>query len=109
MAIGEVNQQALFKRVAGIVHHGGAGTTTTATLAGQPQVVVPQLYDQHYFAARVQALGIGEALPPGVPTSESLAGALEQALRYDVSDRAHALARRVRRDGARVAAEALIG
>ena len=28
--VGEVNQQALFGRVAVVVHHGGAGTTTTA-------------------------------------------------------------------------------
>jgi vancomycin aglycone glucosyltransferase len=41
-AVGEVNQQALFGRVAAVVHHGGAGTTTTATRAGAPQVVVPQ-------------------------------------------------------------------
>ncbi|MFD0891000.1 glycosyltransferase, partial [Streptosporangium algeriense] len=27
--VGEVNQQALFRRVAAVVHHGGAGTTTT--------------------------------------------------------------------------------
>ena len=40
--IGEVNQQALFGRVAAVVHHGGAGTTTTAARAGAPQVVVPQ-------------------------------------------------------------------
>jgi Erythromycin biosynthesis protein CIII-like, C-terminal domain len=41
LAIGEVNQQALFKRVAAVVHHGGAGTTTTAALVGAPQVVIP--------------------------------------------------------------------
>ena len=41
-AVGEVNQQALFGRVAAVVHHGGAGTTTTAAYAGAPQVVVPQ-------------------------------------------------------------------
>ena len=41
-AVGEVNQQALFGRVAAVVHHGGAGTTTTAARAGVPQVVVPQ-------------------------------------------------------------------
>lgn len=45
LVIGEVNQQALFKRVAAVVHHGGAGTTTIATLAGAPQVVIPQMYD----------------------------------------------------------------
>jgi UDP:flavonoid glycosyltransferase YjiC (YdhE family) len=36
-AVGEVIQQALFGRVAAVVHHGGAGTTTTATRAGAPQ------------------------------------------------------------------------
>jgi UDP:flavonoid glycosyltransferase YjiC (YdhE family) len=40
-AVGEVNQQALFGRVAAIVHHGGAGTTMTAARAGAPRVVVP--------------------------------------------------------------------
>jgi vancomycin aglycone glucosyltransferase len=37
--IGEVNQQALFPRVAAVVHHGGAGTTTAAACAGAPQVM----------------------------------------------------------------------
>jgi UDP:flavonoid glycosyltransferase YjiC (YdhE family) len=41
LAVGEVDHQALSPRVAAIVHHGGAGTTTTATRAGAPQVVVP--------------------------------------------------------------------
>ena len=40
LAVGEVNQQALFRRVAAVVHHGGAGTTTTTARAGAPQVVV---------------------------------------------------------------------
>ena len=53
LAVGEVNQQALFRRVAAVVHHGGAGTTTTAARAGPPQVVVPQVADQLYWAARV--------------------------------------------------------
>jgi vancomycin aglycone glucosyltransferase len=44
--------QELFRRVAAVVHHGGAGTTTAAALAGAPQVVVPQIYDQHYWAKR---------------------------------------------------------
>jgi vancomycin aglycone glucosyltransferase len=32
LSIGEVNVQALFPRVAAVVHHGGAGTTTAAAL-----------------------------------------------------------------------------
>ncbi|MBB2940088.1 UDP:flavonoid glycosyltransferase YjiC (YdhE family), partial [Amycolatopsis bartoniae] len=44
--VGEVNQQELFRRVAAVVHHGGAGTTVTAARAGAPQVLVPQVADQ---------------------------------------------------------------
>ena len=108
LAIGEVNQQALFRRVAAVVHHGGAGTTTTAALAGAPQVVVPQLYDQHYWAQRVESLGVGTAHAPGTPTTQSLGIALEHALRADVAARARAMAAAVRQDGAQVAAERLV-
>src|SRR6185295_3844805 len=108
LAIGEANFQALFKRVAAVVHHGGSGTTTSAALAGTPQVLVPQIYDQHYWARRIQDLGIGTAHAPGAPTTESLTRALEHALSPDVSARARSIATAVHRDGARVAAERLI-
>ncbi|MFC0036825.1 glycosyltransferase [Actinomadura rayongensis] len=68
LSLGEVNQQALFPRVAAVVHHGGAGTTTAAARAGTPQIVVPQHYDQHYFARRVEALGIGVTSSPDALT-----------------------------------------
>ncbi len=108
LAVGEVNLQALFKRVAAVVHHGGAGTTTLAALAGAPQVVVPQMYDQHYWAGRVQHLGIGTALAPGTPSTDSLTSALEVALQPEVAARARSVATAVRRDGAEVAARRLI-
>lgn len=79
-AVGEVNQQALFGRVAAVVHHGGAGTTTTATRAGALQVVVPQIVDQPYWAGRVAGLGIGTAHDGPTPTTESLSAALKTAL-----------------------------
>src|SRR6195256_4088937 len=79
-AVGEVNQQALFGRVAAVVHHGGAGTTTTATRAGAPQVVVPQWADQPYWAGRVAGLGIGVAHDVQAPTTESLSVALGTVL-----------------------------
>ncbi|GAA3141613.1 glycosyltransferase [Planomonospora alba] len=107
LSVGEVNQQALFPKVAAVVHHGGAGTTTAAARAGTPQVVIPQVYDQHYWAQRVHRLGIGAAHPPAVPTGESLAAALRHALRPEVALRARAVAARVRTDGARAAAERL--
>jgi vancomycin aglycone glucosyltransferase len=108
LAIGEVNQQALFKRVAAVVHHGGAGTTTAAARAGAPQVVIPQLYDQHYWARRIHHLGIGTAHAPGTPTTDSLTSALRHALQPDVAARAQSIATAVRSDGAQAAARRLI-
>ena len=108
LAIGEVNQQALFGRVAAVVHHGGAGTTTAAAQAGAPQVIVPQMYDQHYFAQRVRELGIGSAHASGAPSTESLVAALEPALHSDVAVRARSVAAAMRGDGARVAAQRLV-
>jgi vancomycin aglycone glucosyltransferase len=108
LSIGEVNVHALFTRVAAVVHHGGAGTTTAAALAGAPQVVIPNHYDQHYWAQRVHTLGIGTAHAAGAPTRDALASALAQSLRPQVAARARDVAAAVRRDGTRVAAERLV-
>ena len=108
LSIGEVNLLRLFPRVAAAVHHGGAGTTTAAARGGAPQVVVPQRYDQHYFARRVHDLGIGAAHAPGAPTTDSLTSALDRTLRADVAARAKTIAAAVRGDGAWVAAERLM-
>ena len=106
--VGEVNHQALFRRVAAVVHHGGAGTTTSAALAGAPQVIVPQLVDQPHWARRVAELGIGVAHDGPVPTVESLAAALAEALTPEAQSRAAAVAGEVRTDGAAVAARLLV-
>ncbi|MFL6073140.1 MAG: glycosyltransferase [Mycobacteriales bacterium] len=106
--VGEVNQQALFRRVAAVVHHGGAGTTTTASRAGAPQVVVPQIADQPYWASRVAELGIGAAHAGRTPTLESLSAALATALAPGTRARAAAVAGEIRIDGATVAARLLL-
>jgi vancomycin aglycone glucosyltransferase len=108
LAVGEVNQQALFGRVAAVVHHGGAGTTTTAARAGTPQVVVPQMADQPYWAGRVAELGVGVAHDGPAPTAESLSGALTAALTPETRQRANAVAGTVRINGAAVAAKLLL-
>jgi vancomycin aglycone glucosyltransferase len=108
LAIGDANFELLFPRVAAVVHHGGAGTTTAAARAGAPQVVVPQMYDQHYFAARVNELGIGTAHAPGAATAESLTNALERTLRPELVARARSLAAETRGDGALIAARRVI-
>jgi vancomycin aglycone glucosyltransferase len=100
LSISETNLQALFPRVSAVVHHGGAGTTTAATQAGAPQVVVPQRYDQPYFANRIAQLGIGVAHAPTEPTIDSLVEALTRAIQPEVAARAKTVAAAVRTDGA---------
>ncbi|TPJ74780.1 glycosyltransferase [Mesorhizobium sp. B2-6-2] len=107
-AVGEINQQALFGRVAAVIHHGGAGTTAAAAQAGAPQVIVPQIGDQPYWARRAAELGIGAAHDGPVPTARSLSEALETALAPEAGARASSIAGRIRTDGAGAAARLLI-
>ncbi|HLK40074.1 MAG TPA: glycosyltransferase, partial [Polyangiaceae bacterium] len=108
IAVGDVNQQELFARVAAVVHHGGAGTTATTARAGAPQVVVPMFGDQFYWASRVRVLGIGSSVA-GALTTEALARALREALEPPVSRRSRDVASRLPSDGARIAARRLVG
>ena len=105
---GDLNHQALFPRVAAVVHHGGAGTTTIAALAGAPQVIVPQIVDQPHWARRVVELGIGVAHDGPTPTAASLSRALSTALPSELKARARVVAQEVRSDGAIVAARRLL-
>jgi len=105
---GDVNQQALFPLMAAIMHHGGAGTTTAATGAGAPQVIVPQIVDQPYWAGRVTELGIGAAHDSPAPSFETLSAALATALAPETGARAASVARTIRTDGAQRAARLLL-
>ncbi|MEU3708654.1 glycosyltransferase [Streptomyces catenulae] len=108
-ALGEVNHQRLFRQVAAVVHHGGAGTTATAARAGAPQVVVPAaISDNLYWADRVADLGIGTALDGPVPDTGSLGAAFRTALAPQTRARAATLGAEVRSDGAAVAADLLL-
>lgn len=55
----DVPHEWLFERVAGVVHHGGAGTTAAALRAGVPQAVVAHIGDQPYWGRRVHEIGVG--------------------------------------------------
>jgi len=107
LAVGEVNLQTLFGRVAAVVHHGGAGTTHVATRAGVPQIVVPQISDQPRYAGRVAELGVGVAHDGPAPTAGSLSAALAAALAPETRARAAAVAGTVHIDGTTAAARLL--
>ena len=49
----------LFPQMAGVIHHGGAGTTAAALRAGVPSMIVAHMGDQPYWGQRVYDLGVG--------------------------------------------------
>jgi rhamnosyltransferase subunit B len=53
---------ALLRRAAAVVHHGGIGTTAEAFCAGIPQLIVPFAYDQFDNGLRAKRLGVAEVL-----------------------------------------------
>ncbi|KGN41643.1 glycosyltransferase [Knoellia aerolata] len=56
--VGDVPHGWLLPRMAGVVHHGGAGTTGAALRAGVPQAVVAHIGDQPYWGRRVWEIGV---------------------------------------------------
>jgi vancomycin aglycone glucosyltransferase len=109
MVIGNVDHAKLFPRVALVAHHGGAGTTTTTACAGKPQVIVPHVYDQYYWADRVQTLGIGVMGPQSSELNvDALVHALRECLKPEMTACAQTVASRVERHGVHIAAERLI-
>lgn len=109
LAIDDVPHEKLFPRVAAVVHHGGAGTTTAAARAGKTQIIVPHLYDQYYWAHRVQERGIGVAGPTREEaTVSAMTAALQNAGNPDMAARARAFAGHLELTGAQIAADRLI-
>ena len=49
----------IFPHCQAVLHHGGSGTTHSVARAGVPQVVIPLMLDQPYFAYRAHLLGLG--------------------------------------------------
>lgn len=61
LCIDETPHDWLFPRMAAVIHHGGSGTTHSALRAGKPSIVMPFVGDQHFWASRLQRLGVASA------------------------------------------------
>lgn len=81
-AAGSLPHSWLLPRSAGVVHHGGFGTTAAGLRAGIPHLVIPHIADQFFWGQRVYQLGVG---PPAIRrtqlTARRLAAALEELVR----------------------------
>jgi len=72
--LGDAPHKYLFPLCALIVHHGGSGTTQSAALAGVPQLIVPHIADQFFWADQLQRKGVSlSALPRHKLTAVKLA------------------------------------
>jgi vancomycin aglycone glucosyltransferase len=90
----------LFPRLAGVIHHGGSGTTAQALRAGVPQVLLPLILDQFHHAHRLYLAGVA---PRPVPmeriTATELTCAIQTALKLPPGPREAAATRLRQSDG----------
>ena len=98
LVIGAVPHDQLFAHATVVIHHGGSGTTASALHAGRPQIIIPHLGDQFFWAQATHALGVAKILSRAT-WPEALKETLESLLR-DVT-----LVRRVTDCATRVRAE----
>lgn len=71
----------LFPRMAAVVHHGGAGTTSAGLRAGVPSIIIPGGGDQNAWADLVVKLGVGLRVSSHKHlTAEKLAKAIHVAV-----------------------------
>ncbi|KAK4464145.1 sterol 3-beta-glucosyltransferase [Cladorrhinum samala] len=97
--LGNCPHDWLFKRVAAVVHHGGAGTTAAGIKAGKPTVVVPFFGDQIFWGTMIARAGAGPApIPQKTLTSENLAAAIQEALKPETQARARELGEKIREE-----------
>ena len=107
--VGDVPHEWLFPKVAGVVHHGGAGTTAAALRAGVPQAVVAHIGDQPYWGRRVHEIGVGaRPIRRHALTVEWLTEVLRGFARGERAERAASMGEQIRlEDGVGRAVEAL--
>jgi UDP:flavonoid glycosyltransferase YjiC (YdhE family) len=110
MSVSQVPYDWLFPRISGVVHQGGAGSTSAAMRAGVPNMAVTFGFDQGFWGERIDALGVG---PAPIAANALTAKGLATALRTIMTDRsmrtrARALADALRQEDGVAAAVAIV-
>jgi sterol 3beta-glucosyltransferase len=93
----------LFPKMAGVIHHGGAGTTAAAFRTGVPSVVVPHGNDQFAWGKRTEELGVGSSpIPRKKLTVDNLTEGINKMLEMEIVENAIELGKKLQREnGAR--------
>jgi UDP:flavonoid glycosyltransferase YjiC (YdhE family) len=88
-SVGDTNHGSLFPKMAGIIHHGGSGTTHTAARSGTPQFILPQFYDQYFWGNSIYKNGVGpNPVIPKKMTVKSMVKVLKDFKSGKYSDKA---------------------
>ena len=76
----DVPHEWLFKHVKLAIYHGGIGTLAAALNAGIPSLILPQNYDQFFWAELIESsqLGVNSA-PTAAALTEAVSGCLHSA------------------------------
>ncbi|MBN2801748.1 MAG: glycosyltransferase family 1 protein [Deltaproteobacteria bacterium] len=93
----QLSHDNLFKNMAAICHHGGAGTTHRAAKAGVPQLIMPIIVDQFFWGDRISKLNLGpKPVTPGKLTSKKLANLfIEITTNINYSNNAKRVAKKI--------------
>jgi len=90
---------AVFPLCSLIVHHGGAGTTQAALLAGKPSVVVAHGFDQPYWGKQLETLGVaGKLLQRETTTSANLATQIDAVLHSNAAETANLVGQKMAKE-----------
>ena len=95
-----VDHRAVFPHCAAVVHHGGAGTSQSASASGCPSIVVAHIADQFFWGGLLHDLGIA---PKMIHRHKLTARKLAHAIRQVLDD--SAMRQRAKEIGARMSAE----
>jgi len=89
----------LFPQMKLIVHHGGAGTTAAALIAGKPTIIIPHIADQPAWGQRIHELGVGsKPITKKSLSSDKLSKAILFALQPKIVETANQLGQSMRKE-----------
>jgi UDP:flavonoid glycosyltransferase YjiC (YdhE family) len=109
LTLGDTPHDWLFPRTAAVIHHGGSGTSHSATRAGAPSIVVPFAGDQFFWAERLRLAGVAPAAVNGRRLkAEAFARAIDFSANDRVRNRARALGEAMRAENGVVNAVAAL-
>ncbi len=104
--ITKASHQHIFPYCAAVVHHGGAGTTQTATLSGCPSVVVRFGFEQELWGNILRKVGVApKLLHRRTLTAKKLSKGIN-AINSEMSEKAKKISYKMQReDGVKIAAK----